>query len=98
MARPSTFLGALDLPHCSGMVRWEGSFDVFLSGRPWSRFGDYNVPHLLPFGNTCVIHAAPISIGSTSVFINGRPAGIIGDGILGCTVVAEGNPSVLTGG
>lgn len=98
MALPSTFLGALDRPHCSGMVRGEGSTDVFLAGRPWSRFGDFNVPHLIPSGNTCVIHAAPISNGSSSVFINGRPAGRIGDGILNCTVVAEGLPSVLTGG
>jgi uncharacterized Zn-binding protein involved in type VI secretion len=98
MARPSTFIGASDIPHCSGMVRGEGSFDVFLGGRPWSRFGDYNVPHLRPDGDDCVIHAAPISMGSYSVFINGKPAGRIGDKILGCTVVAEGNHSVLTGG
>ena len=93
----ATFIGCKDLPHCSGMCRAEGSPDVFVNGIPWSRFGDVNTPHLLP-GDPCPIHSAPIAVGSTSVFINGRGAGRIGDAIAGCTAVAEGSSNVFAGG
>lgn len=97
MAIPACRIGHRDIPHCSGMVRAEGSPDVFINGIPWSRKGDLNVPHLRPGGDDCVIHAAPIAIGSTQVFINGRGGGRIGDSITGCTAVAEGSPNVLAG-
>ena len=90
-------IGHADIPHCSGMVRAEGSDNVFVNGIPWSRMGDVNTPHLLP-GDPCPTHAAPIAVGSRTVFVNGRGAGRIGDKIAGCTAVAEGSSDVFAGG
>lgn len=92
----ATRVGDADIPHCSGMTRAEGSPNVFVNGRAWSRQGDNNTVHLLP-GIPCPAHAAPITIGSTTVFINGRGAGRVGDAITGCTAVAEGSPNVFCG-
>lgn len=93
----ATRIGDDDIAHCSGMVRAEGSPNVFVNGIPWSRQGDHNTVHLLP-GFPCVPHTAPIDLGSTTVFVNGRGAGRIGDAITGCTSVAEGSPNVFAGG
>ena len=93
----ATRVGDADDTHCSGMVRAEGSPNVFVNGVPWSRQGDMNTVHLLP-GSPCPPHAAPIAIGSTTVFINGRGAGRVGDTIAGCTSVAAGSPNVFCGG
>lgn len=84
------------MPHCSGMVRAEGSPNVFVNGIPWSRQGDVNTPHLLPPA-PCPTHAAPIAVGSTTVFVNGKGAGRVGDAITGCTSVAAGSPNVFCG-
>lgn len=97
MTIPACRIGDADVPHCSGMVRGEGSPDVFLNGIPWSCFGDHNVPHLRPADDDCVIHSAPIAVGSFMVFVNGIPAGRIGDGIADCTMVAEASPNVSAG-
>jgi len=78
------------------MVRAEGSPNVFVNGIPWSRQGDLNTPHLLP-GVPCPSHAAPIAVGSTTVFVNGKGAGRVGDAISGCTSVATGSPNVFCG-
>ena len=78
------------------MVRAEGSPNVFVNGIPWSRQGDVNTPHLLPPA-PCPTHAAPIAVGSTSVFVNGKGAGRVGDAISGCTSVAAGSPNVFCG-
>lgn len=93
----ATRIGDDDIPHCSGMVRAEGSPDVFVNGIPWSRMGDDNTPHLLP-GDPCPTHAMPIAVGSRTVFVNGRGAGRIGDAIVACTAVAEGSDNVFAGG
>ena len=93
----ATRIGDADLPHCSGMVRAEGSKNVFINSIPHSRIGDVNTPHLLP-GDPCPTHSAPIAKGSTSVIINGRGAGRVGDSIAGCTSVAAGSPNVIIGG
>lgn len=93
----ATRVGDADVTHCSGMVRAEGSPNVFVNGIPWSRQGDLNTVHLLP-GNPCPPHAAPIAIGSTTVFINSKGAGRVGDVIAGCTSVAAGSPNVFCGG
>ncbi len=92
----ATRIGDADVPHCSGMVRAEGSEDVLVNGIPWSRLGDNNTPHLLP-GDPCPSHSAPIAMGSRTVFVNGRGAGRIGDSIAGCTSVAEGSEDVFAG-
>ena len=90
-----TRIGDADVPHCSGMTRAQGSGDVFVNGIGWSRQGDNNTGHWLP-APICPGHAAPISSGSSSVYVNGKQAGRIGDPT--CTSVAEGSPDVFCGG
>jgi uncharacterized Zn-binding protein involved in type VI secretion len=92
-----TRIGDADVAHCSGMTRAVGSPNVFANGIPISRQGDVNTVHLLP-GSPCPPHAAPITTGSSTVFINGKGAGRVGDAITGCTSVAAGSPNVFAGG
>ena len=92
-----TRIGDADVAHCSGMTRAEGSGDVFANGISVSRQGDNNTGHLLP-PVPCPSHAAPIAVGSTTVFTNGKGTGRIGDAISGCTSVAAGSPNVFAGG
>jgi len=70
---------------------------VLCNGIGISRQGDVNDVHLLP-GVPCPSHSAPIAIGSSTVFINGRGCGRVGDAIAGCTSVATGSPNVFAGG
>ena len=44
------------------------------------------------------MHTAPIAVGSSTVIVNGKGAGRIGDAISGCTSVAQGSPNVIAGG
>ena len=97
MGQPATRLGDADIPHCSGMVRAQGSPNVLVNGIPWSLMGDINTVHLLP-GDPCPPHVAPIARGSARVIVNGRPAGRVGDPLAGCTSVAMGSPNVICGG
>jgi len=93
-----TRIGDADVDHCSGMTRAEGSPNVFANDIPVSRQGDDNTGHLEP-GIPCPSHTAPITVGSTTVILNDtRGIGRIGDGITGCTSVAEGSPNVFAGG
>lgn len=92
-----TRIGDADVAHCSGMTRAQGSPNVFANGIAISRQGDNNTTHLLP-GSPCPDHAAPIASGSSTVFINGKGCGRIGDAISGCTSVAAGSPNVFAGG
>ena len=92
----ATRIGDADVSHCSGMTRAEGSPTVFVNSIAWSRQGDNNTTHLLP-GLPCPSHAAPIATGSTTVFINGKGCGRIGDAISSCTSVAEGSDNVFAG-
>ena len=78
------------------MTRAEGSANVFVNGIAWSRQGDVNTSHLLP-PVPCPSHAAPITTGSTTVFVNGKGGGRIGDGITGCTSVAAGSANSFAG-
>ena len=91
-----TRIGDADVAHCSGMTRAAGSPNVNANGIPESRQGDNNTGHLLP-GVPCPSHAAPIAVGSSTVFINGKGCGRVGDGISGCTSVAAGSPNVFAG-
>ena len=61
-----------------------------------SRQGDLNTVHVLP-GVPCPSHQAPIATGSTTVFINGKGCGRIGDSISACTSVAQGSDNVFAG-
>ena len=92
-----TRIGDADVAHCSGMTRAQGSGDVFANFIGISRQGDNNTTHLLP-GVPCPAHAAPIASGSTTVFVNGKGCGRVGDGISGCTSVAAGSSNVFAGG
>lgn len=92
-----TRIGDADIPHCSGMVRAVGSGNVFCNSIPVSRQGDVNTVHLLP-GSPCPSHAAPITAGSSTVFVNNKGCGRVGDGISGCTAVSAGSPNVFAGG
>ena len=91
-----TRIGDADVPHCSGMTRAEGYPNVRVNSIPVSRQGDNNTSHLLPAA-VCPPHTAPIAVGSTTVFINGKGCGRIGDAISSCTSVAAGSPNVFAG-
>ena len=93
----ATRIGDADVSHCSGMTRAQGSPNVFVNSIAWSRQGDVNTGHLLP-APICPSHTAPITTGSTTVFINGKGAGRVGDALSGCTSVAQGSPNVFCGG
>ena len=92
-----TRIGDADVPHCSGMVRAEGSSNVFVNCIAVSRQGDNNTTHVLPPA-PCPAHAAPIASGSSTVKVNTKGCGRIGDGITGCTSVAAGSSNVFAGG
>ena len=91
-----TRIGDADTVHCSVPYRDKGSPDVFVNGIAVSRQGDNNDSHLLP-GAPCPSHAAPITTGSTTVFINNKGCGRIGDAVTACTSVAEGSINVFSG-
>jgi len=93
----ATRIGDADVPHCSGMVRAEGSPNVFINTIKWSRHGDNNTGHLIPSAVPCPSHAAPIATGSPTVFVNGKGAGRVGDAVAGCTSVAAGSPNTFCG-
>jgi len=86
-----------DTPHCSTPKRDQCSGDVFVDGTGISRQGDNNTSHKLPPA-PCPSHAAPITTGSTTVFVNGKGCGRVGDAITGCTSVATGFERVFAGG
>ena len=71
MSTPAaTRIGDADVSHCSGMTRAKGSPTVFVNNIPWSRQGDVNTTHLFPAPPICLPHAAPITTGSTTVFLD----------------------------
>lgn len=90
----ATRIGDADIPHCSGMVRAQGSPNVMVNNIPWQRQGDLNTPHKFP-GDPCPIHAMPIVLGSPTVRVNNRGGGRVGDAT--CTAVAAGSPNVFAG-
>lgn len=92
-----TRIGDADVTHCSGMTRAAGSGNVFVNGIGVSRQDDNNTGHLIP-GVPCPGHSASITTGSTTVFVNSKGTGRIGDAITGCTSVAEGSSNVFAGG
>ena len=90
--------GDADVTHCSGMVRSGASTNVFVNGIGVSRQGDVNTTHLLPPNKPpCPAHAAGISSGSSTVKVNGKGWGRVGDGISGGTSVAAGSSNVFAG-
>ena len=92
-----TRVGDSEVSHCSGMVRAQGSGNVFCNGISVSREGDKNTVHTYPAGNKCPAHSTKISQGSTKVFVNGNNGiGRVGDPT--CTLVSGGSSNVFAGG
>ena len=85
-----------DVTHCSTPRRDALSPNVIVNGTGISRQGDNNTEHLLPPA-VCPSHAAPITTGSTTVFINGKGCGRITDAVTACTSVASGSSNVFSG-
>ena len=92
-----TRIGDADVLHCSVPTRAVGSGDVFANSIGVSRQGDVNTAHLLP-GAPCPTHAKGIASGSSTVKVNGKGCGRVGDGITACTSVAAGSSNVFAGG
>ena len=98
MGKAVCVIGDKDLVHCSVPSRLGGSTNVFVNGIGVSRQGDVNTTHLLPPNiPPCPAHAAGISSGSSTVKVNGKGCGRVGDGIAGCTSVAAGSSNVFAG-
>ena len=92
-----TRIGDADVTHCSAMTRAQVSTDVKVNGVGVSRQGDVNTTHLAPTDAPCPPHTAAITTGSTTVFVNGKGCGRVGDGITACTSVAAGSDNVFAG-
>ena len=92
-----TRFGDADVAHCSPMTRLGKSSTVFINGLGVSRQGDNNTSHDIPTKIPCPSHSAAITTGSSKFFADGKGAGRVGDGISGCTSVAEGSPDVFDG-
>ena len=85
MSTPAaTRIGDADVAHSSGMTRAEGSPTVFVNNIPWSRQGDKNTTHLFPAPPICLPHSAPITTGSTTVFLD--------SGMSHSALIRGGNP------
>ena len=92
-----TYEGAADVSHCTGMTRDGHSTNVFVNGIGVSRQGDLNTVHLFPPNiPPCPPHAVGIKSGSSTVKVNNKGCGRVGDAT--CTAVAEGSPNVFAGG
>ena len=86
-----------DVIHCSEPKRDQRSDNVKVNGTGISREDDNNTSHKLPTDTPCPSHAESIATGSTTVFINGKGCGRIGDVITACTSVATGSANVFAG-
>ncbi|NCC97882.1 MAG: hypothetical protein EOM02_13720 [Synergistales bacterium] len=62
---------------------------------PWHRQGDGWAEHCCPEIPEC--HGSVLSGGSSTVFVNGKPAGRIGDSVACGSTVATGSPDVFCG-
>ena len=85
-----------DVIHCEVPNRLERSPNVFVNGTGISREDDKNDLHEA-LTLLCDEHQAPIQTGSTTVFINGKGCGRIGDNVTGCTSVATGSADTFAG-
>ena len=86
---------------CTGHADWpprpniEGSPNVFVNGRKWHRQGDGWAVHCNPIPEC---HSSVLASGSSSVYVNSRQAGRIGDPVACGSTVATGSENVFAGG
>ena len=86
---------------CTGHGLWPprasvgGSPDVNINDRSAHRQGDPWASHCNPVP---ICHGSALAGGSSSVYINGKPAGRIGDGVACGSAVASGSGNVFIGG
>ncbi|MCM5507132.1 PAAR domain-containing protein [Vibrio sp. SCSIO 43169] len=87
---------------CTGHGCWPprpsvaGSPDVFCNGIAVHRQGDGWAPHTCP--SIPETHASVLANGSSSVFVNGKALGRIGDPVACGSSVATGSADVFAGG
>lgn len=87
---------------CTGHGCWPprpstgASPDVFVNGIAAHREGDAWAPHTCP--TIPETHASVLAAGSTTVFVNGKPLGRIGDPVACGSSVAVGSANVFSGG
>lgn len=73
----------------------QGSPDVTVDGIPAHRQGDGWAVHCNPVP---ICHASTLQSGSSTVFVNGKELGRIGDPVACGSVCAQGSPTVWAGG
>tara|TARA_B100000029_G_scaffold411182_1_gene413434 strand:- start:16465 stop:16809 length:345 start_codon:yes stop_codon:yes gene_type:complete len=94
-----TYVGAEDAIHCEIPIREEHSPDVKVNDIFVSRQLDRNHNHKIPHTHTCPLHQNVITYGSSTVRVNNRGCGRVGDDVgPNCTWVAEGSSDVFAGG
>jgi len=87
---------------CTGHGPWparantSASPDVFVNGRGWHRAGDGWAVHCRP-GPDPACHSSALGAGSASVFVNGSPAGRVGDAVACGSSAASGSANVFAG-
>ena len=81
----------------STTVTDQGSFNVFVNSIGAVRADDLHAVHTFPVGPACVPHALPLTSFSSSVFVNSRGVGRLGDDYVG-HVLTSGSSNVFAGG
>lgn len=97
--KPSTRLGDIGSGHGCHFPPTpsiEASPDVDIDGIPAVRQGDAYAPHACA-GCPAPEHPRSLSVGSGSVYINGRPAGRVGDAISCGGAADAGSGTVFIG-
>jgi len=80
---------------CDGSTTMaEGSGNVFANTIGVVRQGDNDTVHAYGGRNCSARHQIPLSSGSPTVFVNGRPLGRVGDG---SETLSSGSPNVSAG-
>ena len=74
----------------------QGSPDVMVNGIPVHRQGDAWAAHCCPAIPAC--HGGSLAAGSSSVYVNGKQLGRIGDPVDCGSSAATGSPNVFAGG
>ncbi|WP_224825767.1 PAAR domain-containing protein [Cognatishimia sp. MH4019] len=87
---------------CTGHGCWpsrgnaQGSSDVYIEGLAAHRQGDAWLPHTCP--SIPETHAGALGSGSSTVYVNGKQLGRVGDPVSCGSSVASGASTVFAGG